>query len=196
MRGMAALWIVCGWMALAAAASGASSAEERTAAELKAQKEAEFQKRVDEYNEAERNREANRAEFVRDLPRFRVARVTFLDPRLQGKVPAGAARLHGYAVFSTAAVEDEAISAGLMSSLSRVVEARTGGFAACFSPRHVLHLTDGTRAYDVVTCFECSRYIVTRADGGTWFGDSIETRREEPEWTRLFRQAGLEWPFK
>jgi hypothetical protein len=180
-----------GWGLLVLAAAPVALPAARTAAE-----QAEFDRRVAEFNEAQEARRTSRREFARDLPGFRVTQVTYLDPRLQFEASPDIRRMHGYAVFASTAIRDDALGTRLASSLLKVVEAWDDGITACFTPRHVLTITDGSNTYDVVTCFECMRYVVHRPDGSTWFGDSFTSRKEEAEWNRLFRQAGLEWPYK
>ncbi len=62
---------------------------------------------------------------------------------------------HGYEVIDAAALDEDAQRTALIGLVKRGIQKSDGMVAACFNPRHGLHVTRGGQAADFVICYEC-----------------------------------------
>jgi len=62
---------------------------------------------------------------------------------------------HGYGVLGKVIITDPQIRKRLVSAFERGIEENQGEIAACFNPRHGIHLTRNGNREDFVICFEC-----------------------------------------
>src|SRR5205809_7601186 len=63
---------------------------------------------------------------------------------------------HGWRLLGQINIDDAATRKKVVASVERAVHDFNGWIAACFKPRHALHVTSGTQTYDFVICYECS----------------------------------------
>ncbi|PTY03557.1 hypothetical protein DB346_06720 [Verrucomicrobia bacterium LW23] len=112
--------------------------------------------------------------------------------------------LQGFVVLGKAALSDKAGAATSPSSLSPAARAcnafgellaPTRVLAAeCFIPRHALTLRHGGHRYDILICFECSRYSVFR-DNKEFLADATAgTPAALDSLNALLRAAGVRLP--
>jgi len=146
---------------------------------------------------AEARRQAARESFSKLLPRPKTTRLFRIDPidgypfATEGRTKSQKPRFHDWGVVASAAPSDANSEAIISHSLGKIVAAHKEGQDACFSPHHGLTLTDGSKRFDVLLCFECSQYIVFTSDGARLFFDSFNARSEKETFEQVFRAAGL-----
>ena len=62
---------------------------------------------------------------------------------------------HGYEVLGRAEIADPKTRKKLVSAFEQGVAENQGTIAACFNPRHGIHVTRNGKTEDFVVCFEC-----------------------------------------
>ena len=119
------------------------------------------------------------------------ARLYALHPYLHetsGPAWADAERLHDSVVLGSAEVAaDDA--AAVLAAVFDGIRASDGTVAACFNPRHGIHIADAEGDVDLVICFECLSLSVYR--GGEFVQSLTTTRAPEARLARYWRAAGL-----
>src|SRR5688500_3924625 len=76
-----------------------------------------------------------------------------LDPRELDEPPPD--HFHGWRVLGRTTITDPATRKKLNEALRKGARENTGMAAACFNPRHGIHVVHNGKAYDLVICFEC-----------------------------------------
>ena len=62
---------------------------------------------------------------------------------------------YGFEILGHARIIDSAEQQALLHALAQGVRENYSSFAACFDPRHALHIEAGGRSIDLTICFEC-----------------------------------------
>jgi hypothetical protein len=73
---------------------------------------------------------------------------------------------HGFKVLGQIYIKDAAIRQKLVLALERGVRENDGVIAACFNPRHGIHVVHQGKTADFVICFECRQVHAYGDDGG------------------------------
>jgi hypothetical protein len=133
----------------------------------------------------------NKDAFPVVLDQLRVTRIRGLDPfATWNDPPPGVPRFHKWVVTWSAPLKESAASSALTRSMRVIVDSPSESMAACFEPHHGATLSDGKHTFDVVMCFDCSRYVVYTPDGRLAWGGSFTTAQTEKlVWDRIFRDA-------
>lgn len=135
---------------------------------------------------------AARREFGERLPKLKVTKLFRIDPSATRRnAPSSASRFHDWIVVASAAPSDDPSATTISRSLASIVASHDSGVAACFDPHHGLTLSDGGTSFDVLLCFECSRYIVYTSGGAVMYADSFTAHAEKETWEQVFASAGL-----
>jgi hypothetical protein len=143
-------------------------------------------------NEWESQDEATRVareHFLAELPTLKAVRFYYLDPSWDPD--AKGKRLYSWLIFSETAPSKADVASRFAESLQVIVSHPKAGEDACFAPRHAVTLSDGDRTFDVVICFECSKYLVYDHLGRYMFTSSFTTHAEESKWDAAFKASGL-----
>ena len=81
-------------------------------------------------------------------------------------------RFHGYRVLGKTRLDSEAkmqAIAAIQTAISSFVD--PGYVAACFDPRHALHITNAGHSYDILVCYQCMDVQVFRDQQSiAWLG--------------------------
>ena len=85
-------------------------------------------------------------------------------PLMAGSTYAGRV-FNGYKVLDAADLDDDAQRSALIGHVKRGIQKSDGTVAACFNPRHGLHVTRDGQAADFVICYECLSLNVHGPDG-------------------------------
>lgn len=95
-----------------------------------------------------------------------------LDPSRVRELPAD--HFHGWRVLGRTTVKDQATRKKLNDALRAGAKENSNMVAACFNPRHGIHVVHKGKVYDVVICFECLQAKVFEADqsGGSFLVSS------------------------
>ena len=108
-----------------------------------------------------------------------------LDPVYQ--VKAVKDDFYGYKVLGTTLVKDAETRKKLVSAFERGVAENQGIMAACFNPRHGIHVTRGGKTADFVICFECDQVSVH----GDVQGHFLITGSPQPVFDRALLNANV-----
>jgi hypothetical protein len=108
-----------------------------------------------------------------------------LNPLPQNK--AVRADFHGYQVLGRTAIADPGARKKLVSAFERGVAKNQGTIAACFNPRHGIHVTRGGEVEDFVVCFECLQVY----SHGAVEGHFLTSSSPEALFDSMLRRAGI-----
>ena len=79
-----------------------------------------------------------------------------LDPtKLHDKSTHNDSVFHGFDILGRAEINDSGEQRALLRALARGVRENDASLAACFDPRHALHIEQSGRSIDFTICFEC-----------------------------------------
>ena len=80
-----------------------------------------------------------------------------LDPNGLGKDQMSPDAFHGFRVLGRTTVTDKETRQALNDALQLGAKENQGAVAACFNPRHGLHVISRGQVVDLVICFECAQ---------------------------------------
>lgn len=110
-------------------------------------------------------------------------RLLSLDPRLSRDAAKGA--FHGYKILGSTQVRDVGTRGKLVSALEKGIAENGGEIAACFNPRHGIHVTRGKEYADFVICFECDQVEIY----GTGRGGALTTSSPQDIFNQVLKDA-------
>ena len=127
-------------------------------------------------------------DFIARLPALKVESLYILDP--SAKIGEDTQVFHDWAIAAEGGpLPSDLAQDALKIALRDLVLSGADGEAMCFNPRHAMVMSDGTHRYDILVCFECSKYEIHTA-AGLPVSDSFSLRTEAT-WDRAFGAAGL-----
>ena len=95
---------------------------------------------------------------------------------------------HGFNILGRAQITDSSEQRALLRALAHGVRENDGPPAACFDPRHALHVDQGGRSIDLVICFECSQ---VHAYGFNQHDSFLTSASPQPIFDDSLRRHGL-----
>ena len=76
---------------------------------------------------------------------------------------------HGFDILGHADITDTAEQRALLRALADGMRENDSTAAACFDPRHALHIEQSGRSIDLVICFHCLQAHAYGFSAGEWF---------------------------
>ena len=108
-----------------------------------------------------------------------------LDPTRMRTVPPD--NFHGWRVLGRASINDEATRKKLNDALRAGARENDRMVAACFNPRHGIHLVRGDSAHDLIICFECLQVDVFEHE--QWIRGFLTSPSPQPVFDDVLRAA-------
>jgi hypothetical protein len=99
--------------------------------------------------------------------------------------------LHGWKVLGKVTVKG-ADAKRVRQAVEKGVKDSDGSVAACFNPRHGIRVTNGTKTYDLVICYECLSASVFVGDDRV--GSFLTARGPEGALNKVLRDAKVPLP--
>jgi hypothetical protein len=96
---------------------------------------------------------------------------------------------HGWRVLGRTTITDQATQRKLNEALRAGARENSGAAAACFNPRHGVHVTRADKTYDLVICFECLQ--VQAFEAGQRTEGFLVSESPQPVFDEVLRAAGV-----
>jgi len=96
---------------------------------------------------------------------------------------------HPYIVLGKTPLKDVTVRKNLISAFRKGVEENQDTVAACFNPRHKIHVRRGHEEADFVICFECAQVYVYGSDERK--GYFLISGSPQPVFDKILREAGV-----
>jgi hypothetical protein len=97
---------------------------------------------------------------------------------------------HGFKVLGQIYIKDAAVRRKLVLAFERGVRENDGVIAACFNPRHGIHVVHNGKTADFVICFECRQVHAYGDDGGEF----LISDSPQPVFDGVLREAHVPLP--
>ena len=125
-------------------------------------------------------------EILKDADSFELLTLDPM-PLMAGATYEGRA-FHGYKVLDAADLDDIEQRSALIGHVKRGIQKSDGTVAACFNPRHGLHVTKGGESADFVICYEC---LSLNVHGPAGRENHTTIEGVQPAVDRVFDTVGL-----
>lgn len=99
-----------------------------------------------------------------------------------------AGAFHGVPVLGQTSIEDQKKRAELISALYDGINDSDGTVAACFIPRHGIHIVQGQQVVDYVICFECLQVEIYQGNAQS---SKLTTQSPRKVFNKYLKDAGL-----